>query len=183
LLKLYIANLFLNTKLEENLYVELTPGYDIYNKVSSLDKNLLDIKDSSLIESLTNTNIYKFNKYKTNKICKLNSALYGLVQESREFYVKMNKILTNLDFKNCKSDPCLFKRDSLYIGLYVDDIFIVGPIIFINKFVEEISKILSIRKYDEVLDFVGSQLIWNNNSEVLIHQSKLSIKLINKFKK
>ena len=55
--------------------------------------------------------------------------------------------------------------------------------IFINKFVEEISKILSIRKYDEVLYFVGSQLIWNNNSEVLIHQSKLSIKLINKFKK
>ena len=95
----------------------------------------------------------------------------------------MNKILIHLDIKNFKSDPCLFKRDSLYIGLYVDDIFIVGPMIFINKFVEEISKILSIRKYDEVLDFVGSQLIWNNNNEVLIHQSKLSIKLINKFKK
>ena len=73
--------------------------------------------------------------------------------------------------------------DSLYIGLYVDDIFIVGPMIFINKFLEEISKILSIRKYYEVLYFVGSQLIWNNNNEVLIHQSKLSIKLINKFKK
>ena len=55
--------------------------------------------------------------------------------------------------------------------------------IFINKFLEEISKILSIIKYDEVLDFVGSKLIWNNNNEVLIHQSKLSIKLINKFKK
>ena len=96
----------------------------------------------------------------------------------------MNKILIDLDFKNCKSDPCLYKRDSLYIGLYLDEIFIVGPKTLINNFVEEISKILSIRKYDEVLDFVGSQLIWNlNNNEVLIHQSKLSIKLINKFKK
>ena len=66
----------------------------------------------------------------------------------------------------------------------MDDIFIVGPKTLINNFVHEISKILSIRKYDEVLDFVGSQLIWNlNNNEVLIHQSKLSIKLINKFKK
>ena len=52
----------------------------------------------------------------------------------------MNKILTNLDFKNCKPDPCLYKRDSLYIGLYVDDIFIVGPKTLINNFVEEISK-------------------------------------------
>ena len=68
----------------------------------------------------------------------------------------MNKILIDLDFKNFKSDPCLYKRDSLYIGLYVDDIFIVGPKTLINNFVEEISKILSIRKYDEVLDFVGS---------------------------
>ena len=56
-IKLDIETEFLNTKLEENLYVELPPGYEIYNKVSSLDKNLLDIKDSSLIESLTNTNI------------------------------------------------------------------------------------------------------------------------------
>ena len=152
-IKLDIETAFLNTKLEENLYVELPPGYEIYNKVSNLDINQLDINDLSLIESLTNTNISKFNKYKTSKVCKLNAALYGLVQASREFYIKTNKILIDLDFKNCKSDPCLYKRDSLYIGLYVDDIFIVGPKTLINNFVEEISKILSIRKYDEVLDF------------------------------
>ena len=139
-IKLDIETAFLNTKLEENLYVELPPGYEIYNKVSNLDINQLDINDLSLIESLTNTNISKFNKYKTSKVCKLNAALYGLVQASREFYIKMNKILIDLDFKNFKSDPCLYKRDSLYIGLYVDDIFIVGPKTLINNFVEEISK-------------------------------------------
>ena len=69
-IKLYIETSFLNTKLEENLYVELPPGYEIYNKVSSLDINKLDINDLSLIESLTNTNISKFNKYKTIKVCK-----------------------------------------------------------------------------------------------------------------
>ena len=35
-IKLDIETSFLNTKLEENLYVELPPGYEIYNKVSSL---------------------------------------------------------------------------------------------------------------------------------------------------
>ena len=94
----------------------------------------------------------------------------------------MNKILIDLDSKNFKSDPCLYKRDSLYIGLYVDDIFIVGPNTLINNFVEENSKRLIIRKYDEVLDFVGSQLIWNNINEVLINKSKISINLIKKLK-
>ena len=122
------------------MYVELPPGYEIYNKVSNLDISQLDINDLSLIESLTNTNMSKFNKYKTIKVYKLNADLYGLVQSSREFYIKMNKILIDLDFKNCKSDPCLYKRDSLYIGLYVDDIFIVGPNTLINIFSKEISK-------------------------------------------
>ena len=96
---------FLNTKLEDNLYEELPLWYEIYNKVSSSDINQLDINDLSLIESLTNNNISKFNKYKTRKLCKLNASLYGLVQSSREFYIKMNKILIDLDLKNFKSDP------------------------------------------------------------------------------
>ena len=70
----------------------------------------------------------------------MNAALYGLLKSSREFFIKTNKILIDLDFKNCKSDPCLYKRDNLYIGLYVDDIFIFGPNKLINNFVEEISK-------------------------------------------
>jgi len=36
-IKLDIETEFLNTKLEENLYVELPPGYEIYNNVSILD--------------------------------------------------------------------------------------------------------------------------------------------------
>ena len=71
---------FLNTKLEDNLYEELPLWYEIYNKVSSSDINQLDINDSSVIESLTSTNISKFNKYKTRKVCKLNASLYGLLQ-------------------------------------------------------------------------------------------------------
>ena len=105
--KLDIETSFLNTKLQENLYVELPSGYEIYEKISSLDRNTLDINDSSLIKSISNTNISKYNK---TKVCKLNAALYGLVQESRGFYMNMFKILTDLKFINCKSDPCLFKK-------------------------------------------------------------------------
>ena len=44
--KLDIETAFLNTKLQENLYVELPSGYEIYEKISSLDRNTLDINDS-----------------------------------------------------------------------------------------------------------------------------------------
>ena len=71
--KLYIETAFLNTKLQENLYVELPSGYEIYEKISSLDRNTLDINDSSLIKSISNTNISKYNKYNKTKVCKLNA--------------------------------------------------------------------------------------------------------------
>ena len=99
--------------MEEKLYVELPSGYEIYDKIKSLDITNLDSKDLSLIKSLENTNIPKYKQYNPNKVCKLNSYLYGLVQASREFYIKMNKILLGLNFNNCKSDPCLFKISTL----------------------------------------------------------------------
>ena len=49
-IKLDSENEFLNTKIEENINVELPHVYEIYNKVSSLDINKLDINDLSLIE-------------------------------------------------------------------------------------------------------------------------------------
>ena len=98
--------------------------------------------------------------------------------------MKMFKILTDLKFINCKSDPCLFKKENVYIGLYVDDIFIVGSKVVCEQFINEIQSILKVRKYDDVFDFVGAQLIWDSDkTQVIINQSKLALKLINKFKK
>ena len=50
-IKLDIETSFLNTKLDDNIYVELPPVYEIYNKIYILDINQLDINYLSLIES------------------------------------------------------------------------------------------------------------------------------------
>ena len=97
--------------------------------------------------------------------------------------MKMFKILTDLKFINCKSDPCLFKKEKFYIGFYVDEIFIVGSKVVCEQFINDIQSIIKVIKYDNVFDFVGSQLIWNSDkTQVILHQSKLALKLINKFK-
>ena len=67
--------------------------------------------------------------------------------------------------------------------MYVDEIFIVGSKVVCEQFINDIQSIIKVIKYDNVFDFVGSQLIWNSDkTQVIIHQSKLALKLINKFK-
>ena len=68
--KLDIETSFHNTKLQESLYVKLPSGYEIYENISSLDRNTLDINYISLIKSISNKNIPKYNKYHKIKFVK-----------------------------------------------------------------------------------------------------------------
>jgi hypothetical protein len=52
---------------------------------------------------------------------KLKRNLYGLVQESRNWFLKLSVIYERLGFKQSKSDPCLFLRKDMIIVLYTDD--------------------------------------------------------------
>ena len=68
--------------------------------------------------------------------------------------------------------------------MYVDDIFIVVSKVVCEQFFNDMKYIIKVRKYDNLFDFLGAQLIWNSDkTQVIIHQSKLALKLINKFKK
>jgi hypothetical protein len=52
---------------------------------------------------------------------KLKRNLYGLVQASRNWFLKLSAIYERLGFKQSKSDPCLFLRKDMIIILYTDD--------------------------------------------------------------
>jgi hypothetical protein len=52
---------------------------------------------------------------------KLKHNLYGLVQVSRNWFLKLSAIYERLGFKQSKSDPCLFLRKDMIIVLYTDD--------------------------------------------------------------
>jgi hypothetical protein len=55
---------------------------------------------------------------------KLKRNLYGLVQESRDWFLKLSAIYERLGFKQSKSDPCLFLRRYMIIVLYTNDCLI-----------------------------------------------------------
>jgi hypothetical protein len=58
-----------------------------------------------------------------NKIwaLKLKQNLYGLIQASQNWFLKLSAIYERLGFKQSKSDPRLFLRKDTIIVLYTDD--------------------------------------------------------------
>jgi hypothetical protein len=63
-------------------------------------------------------------KHKNEKwALKLKRNLYGLVQASRNWFLKLSAIYARLGFKQSKSDPCIFVRKDMIIVLYTDDFF------------------------------------------------------------
>ena len=61
-------------------------------------------------------------------VLQLGKPLYGLKQSGREWYLEACRGLETLGFRPCFSDPSVFVTEdrSLIIGLYVDDMLILG---------------------------------------------------------
>jgi hypothetical protein len=51
---------------------------------------------------------------------KLKRNLFGLIQESRNWFLKLSDIYERLRFKQSKSDPCILLRKDMIIVLYTD---------------------------------------------------------------
>lgn len=64
----------------------------------------------------------------TGKVCKLNKAIYGLKQASREWNRKLNHALKETGLQRSKLDPCIYFQVSdatiFFIAVYVDDLLI-----------------------------------------------------------
>ena len=62
-------------------------------------------------------------------MCKLKKAMYGLRQEPRAWYARIDGYLVNLGFTKSDVDPNLYYKvidgDSLILVLYVDDLFLI----------------------------------------------------------
>ena len=59
-------------------------------------------------------------------VCKLKKSIYGLPNASKEWNVCATETLLDLGFKQCISEPCVFVKPNVIVGLYVDDLQITG---------------------------------------------------------
>lgn len=64
----------------------------------------------------------------SDKVCRLNKAVYGLKQAARSWNAKADKILKGLGYRNLRDEPCIYiketKNSIIIIALYVDDFYV-----------------------------------------------------------
>lgn len=63
----------------------------------------------------------------TNRVCRLNRALYGLKQSPRVWYETLSNHLGKLGYRPIDSDLSVFQRGNTFIAVYVDDLLLIGP--------------------------------------------------------
>jgi hypothetical protein len=75
------------------------------------------------------------------EIARLDKATYGTKQGARRFYDHTIKVLTQIGFEQCSTEPCLFRylgnhEDAVFLILYLNDALISGS----KKLVETIKE-------------------------------------------
>jgi hypothetical protein len=107
---------------------------------------------------------------------KLKRNLYGLVQASRNWFLKLSAIYERLGFKQSKSDPCLFLRKDMIIVLYTDDCLLYArDTTDIDKFVNTLRDDykLTLNDPDPIDDFLGIHFSHQDNGEIHMSQTGL----------
>ena len=66
----------------------------------------------------------------TNKVCKLQRSIYGLVQTSRSWNIRFDKLIKGYSFIQTCGEACIYKKVSgssiAFLILYVHDILLIG---------------------------------------------------------
>ena len=146
-----IKKAFLESKIEEEIYIK-TP--DI---LKTLDNN-----------------------FKNTRFSKLNMSVYGLVQAANNFYDELTNYLQSKNFNIYEGEPCLLNKQEVYVGLYVDDLLIIGPTNQVNTLLEELKNIFEVRVDKDIKEFVGCELIVQDY-KIILHQRKIIAKLLQEF--
>jgi hypothetical protein len=106
----------------------------------------------------------------------LKRNLYGLVQASRNWFLKLSAIYERLGFKQSKSDPCILLQKDMIIVLYTDDCLLYArDTKYIDSFVKTLCDDykLTLKDPDTIDDFLGIHFSHQDNGELHMSQTGL----------
>ena len=100
---------------------------------------------------------------KEHQVWKLRKALYGLKQAGNLWYARLKGIMTQMSFKVCRTDPCIFYRfvekHIIIISTHVDDMgLFANSTNEIKKVKGELSEHVSIKDLGEMKHILGLEI-------------------------
>ena len=92
----------------------------------------------------------------------LNKALYGLKQSPRLWYLLLSEIIVGMGFQALETDPSIYVRGNVILGVYVDDILICSlSTSSCNSVVSELAQKIEVVNKGEVRSFLGISVTRN----------------------
>ncbi|KAI5735092.1 hypothetical protein M8J77_014056 [Diaphorina citri] len=119
-------------------------------------------------------------KNRDGYVCKLKKSIYGLPNASKDWNSCATDVLQKLGFKQCISDPCVFVKPDIIIGLYVDDILVVGVREIVTQFKCELGQHLNVRDLGVAKNLLSFQ-VEQTDGKVTLSQSNYINKTLTEF--
>jgi hypothetical protein len=115
---------------------------------------------------------------KEDHVCLLKKALYGLKQSPRAWFHVIAEVLTDFDFKQSESDPCIWihentRGERTYIALYVDDLIIAGENEAEKATIKQrLSERFETKDLGIAKKFLGMEIEYGSDGSIKIHQNQ-----------
>jgi hypothetical protein len=115
---------------------------------------------------------------KEDYVCLLRKALYRLKRSPRAWFHVIAEVLTDFDFKQSESDPCIWihkntNSERTYIALYVDDLIIAGENENeISTIKQRLSTRFEMKNLGIVRKFLGMEIDYGGDGSIKIHQNQ-----------
>lgn len=121
---------------------------------------------------------------KSNFVCHLNKALYGLHQSGREWFHEIHKTLEDLKFKKLDWVNCVYiYENNIVLLLYVDDIVLFGRSKeHIDLVISKLKNKFDLKILGKTRNLLGVEFE-ESNSNLFIHQTNYIRKVCSMFEK
>lgn len=108
-------------------------------------------------------------------LCKLKRALYGLRSAPRRWQHTLRNILVKHGFHQLKYDTNVYRRDSIMLSVYVDDLALFGPDdTQLAKVIQQLSNDLKVKDFRPINRYLGMDISRDKVGRVhLSHQAKI----------
>ena len=103
-------------------------------------------------------------------VCKLRKSIYGLHQSGKDWNEFVDKCLKKIGLKRSYKESCIYYDKNLIVGLYVDDMIIIGRKKYIDQMLKELAKFLEFRDLGEVKRILSINVSRPNRNTIELDQ-------------
>ena len=117
-------------------------------------------------------------------VCHLKKSLYGLRQSGRVWNTCLDNYLMQYGLKRASADPCIYYsgEKGIIVGVYVDDLLIIGKLQQINHFKEDIKSVFVAKDLGPASHILSMKITQEEDGCISLDQTSYISEILDTFK-